>query len=151
MITEDRLNHIIGVARKAYKLAEKIKPGDENYAREMFIMGFLHDIGYEFLPSGKGHAALAGELLQTSGYKYYKEIANHGYHKLTDVSDELFILNAADMTTDVHGHDCSLSERLDDIAFRYGNQSDAYLGAALEMQQLQQDCRFLLIEPLLKK
>jgi HD superfamily phosphodiesterase len=46
-ISEDRLKHILGVSRKAYRIA-KDRGHDEKFARKMFMAGWLHDVGYEF-------------------------------------------------------------------------------------------------------
>ena len=36
MITQNRWQHILGVARKAKMLAKKLKPNDTQYAEDMF-------------------------------------------------------------------------------------------------------------------
>ncbi len=143
MITEYRLKHILGVARKAKEIASKICPDDEKYAQDMFVLGLLHDVGYEFLETGQGHAKLGGEILERSDYKYSQEIINHGYSENTTMTDELFILNCADMTVGVNGKTCSMSERLKDIGVRYGINSQAYNNASLEIKKLQSDQRYL--------
>ena len=47
MISDDKIKHIIGVARLMKKYSEE-KGFDNNYCLEMFTLGLLHDIGYEF-------------------------------------------------------------------------------------------------------
>ena len=47
MITENRWQHILGVARKAKILAGKLKPDSAQYAEDMFLLGVMHDLGYE--------------------------------------------------------------------------------------------------------
>lgn len=135
MITENRLKHIIGVARKIKLLAEKIKPNDKKYAENMFVLGFLHDVGYEF-GDNLTHAKIGGEILQRLGFCYSMEIADHGRNDLPFTSDELFILNWADMTTDSTGKDCTLEERLADIGNRYGSDSMQYRKAATTIQKI---------------
>ncbi len=145
MITEDRLRHILGVARKAQELALKVKPNDETYAQDMFLLGFLHDVGYEFTPTGKGHSSIGGELLKRCGYTYWKEVANHGCYENEQMSDELFILNCADMSIGADGKCCTMVERLEDIGGRYGKDSSAYQKATIEIRRLQSDPRYLKI------
>lgn len=119
-ITEDRLHHIVGVARKAYKVAKDLGH-DENYAREMFALGWNHDIAYEFDP--EHHEELGAKLL--SDWKYSKYIGNHGQTP-TIVDKEWLILNYADMTTSPTGEDTTLDERLKEIEQRYGKDHKWY-------------------------
>lgn len=143
MITENRWQHILGVARKAKEFALKMQPDNEKYAQDMFLLGLLHDIGYEFLETGKGHAAFGGEILRRSGYKYWQEVANHGYSENAPMTDELFILDCADMSVRADGQNCSMDERLEDIGNRYGTDSQAYQKAILEIEKLRSDPRYV--------
>lgn len=143
MITENRWQHILGVARKSYEFALKMRPHDEKYAEDMFLLGLLHDLGYEFTETGKGHALIGGEILKRSGYKYWEEVAGHGYSENAVMTDELFILNCADMSVGSDGRNCTMSERLEDISVRYGKNSYAYIKATLEIEKLQSDDRYL--------
>jgi hypothetical protein len=144
MISENRWQHILGVARKAKMLAEKLKPNDTQYAEDMFLLGFLHDFGYEFMQENQGHGPVGGAILQRNQYQYWSEVAEHGLAQ-ADMSDELFILNCADMTVGPTGIECSMVERLEDIAVRYGKDSPAYQKALQEMQILQNDRRYKLL------
>ena len=45
-ISERKLKHSLEVARECKNLANQIKK-DEAFANAAFVMGFLHDIGYE--------------------------------------------------------------------------------------------------------
>lgn len=143
MITENRWLHILGVARKAKEFALKMRPDDKRYAEDMFLLGLLHDVGYEFSENGTGHAALGGQILERCGYKYWKEVANHGYSEDIIATDELFILNCADMKVSADGKSCTMAERLEDIGVRYGIDSPAYKKAILEIEKLQSDDRYL--------
>ena len=144
MITDSRLHHILGVARKAQKLAEKFKPDNPQFAEDMFLLGFLHDFGYEFMQENQAHGPVGGAILQRNQYLYWSEVAEHGLAQ-ADMSDELFILNCADMTMGPTGIECSMNERLEDIAVRYGKDSPAYQKALQEMQILQNDRRYKLL------
>lgn len=142
MITENRWKHILGVARKAKEFALIIQPDNIKYAEDMFLLGLLHDIGYEFSERGQGHSKIGGEILKRSDYKYWKEVANHGYSENESMNDELFILNCADMSIAVDGQNCTITERLEDIGIRYGLDSSTYRKAVLEIEKLQSDARY---------
>lgn len=142
MITENRWKHIVAVARLAREFALKMRPNDTEYAQDMFLLGLTHDIGYEFLGNGRGHAALGGQILKRAGYKYWDAVANHGYSDILEVSDELFILNCADMSVDLNGNRCTMDARLADIAARHGADSDTYHNAVREIDGLKSDPRY---------
>ena len=137
MITADRWQHILGVARKAKALALKLRPDNPRFAEDMFVLGLLHDFGYEFIEANQGHAQVGGEILQRSGYKYWREVALHGDESVLDMSDELFVLNCADMTTGPKGEDFTFEERVAEIGARFGLDSAPYQKAAKEAEILQ--------------
>lgn len=145
MITNNRWAHILSVARKAKTLALKLKKNDEKFAEDMFLLGMLHDMGYEFNQSNQGHAQVGGEILKRNNYKYWQEVALHGDEKVTKMSDELFLLNTADMTTGPNGEDFSFEGRLDEIASRFGKESSAYQKCVIEVEKLKSDERYLKI------
>ena len=60
--------------------------------------------------------------------------------KNADMTDELFILNCADMSVAVDGANCMIAQRLEDIGTRYGIE---YRKAVLEIEKLQSDARYL--------
>lgn len=142
MITQNRWQHILGVARKAKMLAEKLKPNDTQYAEDMFLLGIMHDLGYEFMESNASHAAVGGEILKRSGYQYWQEVALHGDETVENMSDELFILNCADMMTGPNGEDFTFDERLKEIAQRFGEDADAYKKCVIEVEKLKSDKRY---------
>lgn len=74
----NRMKHSLGVARKMKELALKRQPKNLKFAEEMYTLGLLHDIGYEFDAGPKGHAVAGGEILKRTGYKYWREVSNHG-------------------------------------------------------------------------
>lgn len=61
-VTEDRLHHILGVARKAYKIAKELGY-DEDFCRKMFMIGWIHDIGYEFSKNQTDHPSVSFDLV----------------------------------------------------------------------------------------
>ncbi len=142
MITEKRSKHILGVARKAKELALKLKPNDEKYAEDMFLLGFLHDFGYEFVESNAKHAFVGGEILRRSGYKYWKPVALHSDETVQNMSDELFILNCADKMTGPSGENFTFEERLNELASRFGQDSMVYKKAAMLTEILENDARY---------
>lgn len=114
MINENRLNHILAVARKAYKIAKDFGY-DEQYAREMFALGWNHDIGYEFDPVN--HENVGADILPN--YKYAEFIRSHGLAP-TQLTKEWIIINLADMTTSPTGEETTIEARLAEIEPRYG-------------------------------
>ncbi|MBQ8672246.1 MAG: hypothetical protein IJ525_06985 [Alphaproteobacteria bacterium] len=64
MITDERLTHIIKVARTAQRLAERLRPNDKEFHEDMFLLGFVHDVGYEFSDGGKFHSKISGEIVE---------------------------------------------------------------------------------------
>lgn len=122
-ITINRLKHSKAVAIKMKELdtanPEKY-PCDPN---EMFVLGMLHDVGYEFSEKPEQHANRGGEILRTQGYKYWREVHYHGISQDEYNSPELRLLNYADITTGPSGENMTVQERINDIAVRYGKGS----------------------------
>ena len=123
-------------------LAKKLKPNDTQYAEDMFLLGIMHDLGYEFMESNASHAAVGGEILKRSGYQYSQEVALHADETVDDITDELFILNCADMMTGPKGEDFTFDERLKEIAQRFGEDADAYKKCVIEVEKLKSDKRY---------
>lgn len=57
MINNDRLNHSLAVARKVVEIGKKYNLND-NELKDLFVLGFNHDIGYEY-GNNSNHAQLA--------------------------------------------------------------------------------------------
>lgn len=121
MIDENRIQHIMGVARLMKEKAN-LWGLDE---KDMFTLGLLHDIGYEFGDSEEHHI-IGGEMLKRQEYKYYKEVLYHGKPIENYSSKELDLLNYADMSIDKMGNVVSFENRLEDIAKRRGYDSPHY-------------------------
>jgi len=102
MISNDKYQHIIQVARFMKKYCEE-NEFDKSFCEEMFTLGILHDIGYEFTEHAE-HNYAGGQLLKNQNYKYYTEIMYHGIPNTKYVSKELDILNYADMHIDGKGN-----------------------------------------------
>ena len=145
MITSSRWQHILGVARKCKEFAVKLKPNNNKSAEDMFLLGMLHDIGYEFTENNASHAYVGGEILKRSGYKYWQVVANHGNETVKDMPDELFIVNCADMSTGPNGENFTFDDRLDEIASRFGKDTNAYKKCVIETDNLRKDKRYKIL------
>lgn len=148
-ISENRLHHILGVARKAYSIAKDMGFSEE-FARKCFMLGWLHDVGYEFSTKKVEHSiasaalvGLLGDYIFPEGFNESKPakpgvnmvmersiqaIFNHGSFTQS-MTEEYKILNMADLQVDNEGNEVSVEERLEDIKERYGEYSKEYLDA----------------------
>ena len=126
MLTENRVLHSLGVARKCYTLSKELKM-PEKFCRKMFFLGYIHDIGYEFEDS-EGHARISADILHSLGCNNYDTLQAIKYHSENDKTDNLEwkILTEADMTIDSKGNEVTIEERLNDIKERYGETSKQY-------------------------
>ena len=107
----------------------------KEYCEEMFTLGMLHDIGYEF-GEHLNHNQIGSELLKNQNYKYYNEILWHGAPNCSYNSLELDILNYADMHINGKGKFVSFAERLNDIENRYNKNSVTYKNAEILINNL---------------
>lgn len=122
---EDRLRHSIVVAKKMVEIAKSKNLSDEDI-KNCFIIGYNHDIGYEFTKNGINHNIIAGQILKNNNFKYWREIYYHGEINTDYNSIYLTILNQADMQIDKYGNDVGYSKRLEDIKNRYYENSEIY-------------------------
>lgn len=131
-ISESRMKHILGVARKCYSLA-KAEGFDEDKCRRMFMLGYLHDVGYEFANSRDDHAVTSVNLINSIGNTDREciiAILHHGSMvELAEQSDEWRILIIADMTVDHNGNDIDADTRLEGIKKNYGAESRQYINS----------------------
>lgn len=132
---EDRIRHSIAVARKMVEIA-KSNNLSEIDIKNCFIIGFNHDIGYEFEPSGIEHNRIGGEILKQNGFKYWQEVYYHGIVNAEYKSMYLNILNQADMQIDKYGNDVGYDKRLEDIKSRYGEESKIYINCFNLVKQI---------------
>lgn len=122
---EDRIKHSIAVARKMVAIAKNKNLSEEDI-KNCFVIGYNHDIGYEFTTNGINHNIIAGQILKNNNFKYWKEIYYHGEINTDYNSIYLTILNQADMQIDKYGNDVGYSKRLEDIKNRYHENSEIY-------------------------
>jgi len=125
MFDKDRLNHSLAVANKMVEIGENLNL-KESDLQDLFILGYNHDIGYDFCSDKKEHNIVGGEILKNNGYKYWKEVYYHGNPNSEYQSQFLKILNMADMQIDKYGNDVGYEKRLEDIKNRYGEDSIQY-------------------------
>lgn len=127
MITENKIKHSLEVARVCAELASQ-ECKDESYIQACFLMGLLHDIGYEN-GDAKGHSKRSADYIDSM--ELYLEdiksaIANHG-------KDIIFanrfseILNKADLQVNSKGERVCAFSRLADIEMRYGSNSTEFI------------------------
>lgn len=129
MFDKDRLKHSISVARKMVEIGKEYCLSDEEI-KELFVLGYIHDIGYEFFADNIEHNIIGGEILKNNGYKYWKEVYYHGNPDTDYNSLFLKILNMADMQIDKYGNDVGYEKRLEDIKSRYGENSKPYISSS---------------------
>lgn len=129
MISFDRMTHQLSVARDLVEQAQSRGTYSEQELQNLFVLGYLHDIGYEFATDPDDHAAIGSEVLKRLGFTYWAEVANHGNPESSYSSAELDLLNSADMHTSSTGERVTYAERLQDIADRYGEDSPRYQNA----------------------
>lgn len=134
-IDSDRLKHSLAVARKMVEIG-KNKKLIEKELQELFVLGYNHDIGYEFADNNLDHGIVGGEILKESNYKYWQEIYYHGNPSVKYESLYLTILNQADMQIDKYGNDVGYEKRLEDIKNRYGKKSIEYINARTIIEKL---------------
>ena len=131
----DRLKHSISVARKMVEIGKSYKLND-NELQELFVLGYNHDIGYEFVENGINHNVVGGNILKRNGYKYWQEVYYHGEPNTNYNSLYLIILNKADMQIDKYGSDVGYDKRLEDIKDRYGKDSITYKNCEILIESL---------------
>ena len=85
---DDRIKHSLAVARKMKEIAKSMNL-TEKEIEDCFIVGYNHDIGYEFTKNGKEHNIVGCLILKARGFKYWKEIY---YHSETEYLLRFFIL-----------------------------------------------------------
>lgn len=126
MITENRLKHMLGVACRCREIAQE-REMNETEQDKMFLLGFLHDVGYERAESNEEHAGAGARMLASVKFPYSQEVRLHGKAVMDfQRTDALDILNQADLETMPDGARCTVKQRLDDIADRFGGDSRQY-------------------------
>ncbi|SFH70980.1 HD domain-containing protein [Pseudobutyrivibrio sp. OR37] len=109
-ISEDRLHHMLGVARKAYKIALE-RGHNKTFATKMFVIGWNHDIGYEFSKYQEEHSMVSAAILSNAFYDEGQDLGKNGGSTINAIyshglyteekTEEWIILNQADMQVDI--------------------------------------------------
>lgn len=136
MISDNKLKHSIGVARKCALLAQQ-KGMQEDEQDACFVMGFLHDIGYEYNPT-TSHPNTSYKLVRNAmryHYEILRAIKDHGT-KYKGLNQFDIILNEADLSIDYQGNTVSFDTRLQQIADYHGLDSEHYQHALQMIQAL---------------
>ena len=139
-ISENRLKHSLAVAKECYYLSINIFQKSDLYGKQMFVMGFNHDIGYEYTESSqKNKHNNIGALMLEITFNLTKEKENKfinaiKYHGNPETPEEYrtlewIILNLADLTVNSKGEKVSVLKRFQDIKERFGSDSKSYLDA----------------------
>lgn len=131
---DNRIKHCYAVAKKMVELGKE-KDLSEEQLKELFVLGYLHDIGYQF-GTNENHNIIGGNILKDSNYKYWEEVYYHGISDSKYKSIYLNILNKADMMIDKYGNDVGFDKRLEDIKSRYGEDSIQYINCAKIVNEL---------------
>lgn len=134
----DRLKHSLSVARKMVEIGKELHLSNDEL-QDLFLLGYNHDIGYEFTENGINHNIIGGNILKENGYIYWQEVYNHGEPNSDYNSNYLNILNKADMQIDKYGNDVGFDKRLEDIKNRYGIDSVEYKKSEQIIQSIRKE------------
>lgn len=145
-LSEQRLRHIAGVARRADFAATRLVPNEE---RDVVVSAaWLHDIGYApgLIDTGSHSIDGALHLLRLGapgnvvGLVAYHSAAEQEVAarrlsvRLADFprprGQLLDLLTYADMTTDPNGYETTAAERLDGILARYAKSDPVHVSVA---------------------
>lgn len=66
-ITNDRLAHMLGVARACREYSKSLFGWDDEKCEEMFLMGLVHDFAYEFVSDQRQYEHAGGVILNRVG------------------------------------------------------------------------------------
>ena len=121
-----RMLHCHNVGLRMASYAKNHLGWDNVRCNDMYILGMMHDLGYELNGDPFLHDEAMAEALGHTGYKYMKEIAYHSCMQHDYDSPEMRLLYFGDMTVDGKGKWCTLDERLKDIEERHGKNSEVY-------------------------
>ena len=122
-----RFLHCHNVGLRMYSYAKNHWGWAEERCHDMYILGMMHDIGYELNPDAFEHDVAMAEALGHAGYKYMKEIFYHSSLQTEYDTLEMRLLYFADATVDGKGRWCTLDERLQDLEERHGRDSEVYI------------------------
>lgn len=117
-----------------------IDQNDFNRAKIAFLLGYVHDIGNYFGGDEDDNRKFGGEILKMSNYQYYQEVYYHGTGSDNYYSEELVLLELADMTTSEDGRYVRLDETLDSLRNFPGESSAEYKNFINRIGYLENHC-----------
>ena len=117
------MKHSLEVARKMKEIVTKHADKYECSPDDAFVLGLIHDVGYEIVSDQNEHANKGGLMLKAQGYIYWKEVYYHGFPQEEYMSSLLELLNYVDLITGPSGETMTVKQRIEDIAKRYGKGS----------------------------
>ena len=129
-MNERRMRHCLGVARFMYLNAGFVHHHPtEAQRRDLWLLGYLHDMGREFeFIDKRGHAKIGSDIAKFAGFKFADNILNHG--EVYGPDPALKLLDIADMHIDSEGNYVSIRRRLKNIEKNHGGKdSKAYICA----------------------
>lgn len=107
---QNRYRHCYSVGKRMYAYAKYNLGWNEKLCCEMFVLGNLHDIGYELDPDAFDHDWVLAAVLN-NGYEYVNEIKYHSKFQREYDSPALRLLYFGDMTVDGEGKTCFVMSR----------------------------------------
>ena len=129
MISDNKLKHSVEVARNCVKLGKELGLS-QSTLDALFVMGFLHDIGYETLD--KDHITEHPQRSYEMITNFVQEVDNvlpaikrHG-RCYDNMSVYDYILNYSDLVTNHKGENVTIAERLESIKQFHGENSEHY-------------------------
>ena len=134
---QNRYRHCYSVGKRMYAYAKYNLGWNEKLCCEMFVLGNLHDIGYELDPDAFDHDWILAAVV-SDNYKYVNEIRYHSKLQREYDSPAMRLLYFGDMTVDGEGNWCTYRERLIDLEKRHGVNSEVYRESVELANYLQQ-------------
>ena len=135
-VQESLMKHSFGVASKCYEEALK-ETENEEFARKMYLLGLIHDIGRAF--DNNNHEKAGAEVIRSISFNELQfladAIAAHGTPR-KDMTKWERLLKLGDIQVNAQGEEVSFKERLEDIKERYGGASGNYERAKRQVEVL---------------
>ena len=140
MLSQNKITHMLNTARHCEAIARSLG-ADNKICDAAFVMGLLHDIGYERISDKKdisAHPEKSAEILENAG-PYMKDItkavAAHGHSDCNSFWD--YVLNMADLSTDFDGQPIEPARRVENIRLMRGAESSHAQNAEKQYKALQ--------------
>ncbi len=128
---------MLGVARYMYNKAKEVGC-DEVAARQLFVVGLLHDVGYEWGNSAN-HATVGAEVLSGMQFLHAADISKHGNPDAFPMPFATALLNEADLHTSPTGEPMDIGARLEDIKQRHGEGSPQYINVKVLIERMRRE------------